>query len=80
MCDLCGGLQVQRVEHRVTLKKSLAVRFEQELSHAQLVANRATKRKINSGQMLVRYRRDRLIHLYPEEGAAWCPVLIGCVF
>lgn len=50
----CDVLQVQRVEHRVTLKRSLAVRFEQELSQARLVANRASKRKITSGQMLVR--------------------------
>lgn len=65
MCDVCDVLQVQRVEHRVTVKKSLAVRFEQELSHAQLVANRATKRKMNSGQMLVRYTNlIILIHLY----------------
>lgn len=49
-------LQVQRVEHRVTIKKSLAVRFEQELSQAKLMANRGTKRKVNSGQSLVSYK------------------------
>lgn len=51
-CDL---LQVQRVEHRVTVKKSLAVRLEQELSQAQLMANRGTKRKNASGQLVVSY-------------------------
>lgn len=53
--DLCGVPQVQRVEHRVTEKKSQAARFEQELSHAQLMANRGTKRKMNSGGLLVSY-------------------------
>ncbi|XP_056907701.1 zinc finger C3H1 domain-containing protein-like isoform X2 [Takifugu flavidus] len=58
--------QVQRVEHRVTVKKSLAVRFEQELSHAQLVANRVNKRKINSGQMLAT-KRQRVANLKSEK-------------
>lgn len=65
LLSVCDARQVQRVEHRVTVKKSLAVRLEQELSHAQLVANRATKRKINSGQMLVRYTNLIIfIHLF----------------
>lgn len=46
-------VQVQRVEHRVTEKKSQAVRFERELSHAQLMANRGTKRRVDSGGVLV---------------------------
>lgn len=54
MHDVWGFLQVQRVEHRVTEKKSQAVRFEQELSHAQLMANRGTKRKNPCG-LLVSY-------------------------
>lgn len=58
MHDVFGFLQVQRVEHRVSEKKSQAVRFEQELSHAQLMANRGTKRKMNSGGLLVSYRHD----------------------
>lgn len=72
----CVTLQVQRVEHRVTVKKSLAARFEQELSHAQLVANRAAKRKINSGQMLVRSTKEIiliplcLVVTSDEEGGA----------
>lgn len=39
----------------MTVKKSLAARFEQELSHAQLMANRGNKRNMNAGQLLVRY-------------------------
>lgn len=62
MHDVCGFLQVQRVEHRVTEKKSQAVRFEQELSHAQLMANRGTKRKTNPGGLLVSYTDGR--HIY----------------
>lgn len=50
----CGPpLQVQRVEHRVSMKKSLAVRLEQELTHAQLMAGRGSKRRTGSAQTLV---------------------------
>lgn len=65
MHDVWGFLQVQRVEHRVTEKKSQAVRFEQELSNAQLLANRGTKRKMNPGGLLVSYTHVIVfIHLY----------------
>lgn len=51
VCDL----QVHQVKQRVTVKKSQAVRFEQELSHAQLTANRGIKRNMNFGQLPVSY-------------------------
>lgn len=38
-------LQVHRVEHRVSIKKSVAARLEQELVQAQLVAGRRAKRQ-----------------------------------
>ncbi|CAF89165.1 unnamed protein product, partial [Tetraodon nigroviridis] len=58
--------QVQRVEHRVTEKKSQAARFEQELSHAQLMANSGTKRKMNSGASLAS-KRQRVANLKSEK-------------
>lgn len=39
----------------MTEKKSQAARFEQELSQAQLMATRGTKRKMNSGGLVVSY-------------------------
>lgn len=43
----CCCVQVHRVEHRVSIKKSLAARLEQELSHAQLAAGRGSKRRVD---------------------------------
>lgn len=41
---------MHRVEHRVSIKKSLAARLEQELVQAQLAAGRAPKRQTGSSQ------------------------------
>ncbi|MEQ2197211.1 hypothetical protein XENOCAPTIV_025703 [Xenoophorus captivus] len=47
-------LQVQRVEQRVSLKKNVAVRLEQDLMQAQLVAGRGPKRPTESNETMVR--------------------------
>lgn len=55
--DLTGQfcpLQVQRIEQRVSMKKTLAVRLEHELLQAQLAAGRGSKRPTESNQTAVR--------------------------
>lgn len=47
-------MQVHRVEHRVSIKKGVAARLEQELSQAKLAAGRGFKRRTDSNQSLVR--------------------------
>ncbi|XP_074489390.1 zinc finger C3H1 domain-containing protein isoform X1 [Sebastes fasciatus] len=44
--------QVHRVEHRVSIKKSLSVQLERELTQAQLAAGRTFKRRADSNQTL----------------------------
>lgn len=51
---LLSPVQVHRVEHRVSIKRSLAVRLEQELTQAQLAAGRGSKRRPDANQTLVR--------------------------
>lgn len=63
-------LQVQRVEHRVSTKKSTAVRLEQELSHAQLMACRGAKRRTGSSQMPVSH--IALFLVVPLQISLWC--------
>ncbi|XP_030587231.1 zinc finger C3H1 domain-containing protein isoform X2 [Archocentrus centrarchus] len=52
--------QVHRVEQRVSMKKTVAVRLEQELLQAQLASGRAPKRRADSSQTQVSklQRRD----------------------
>lgn len=54
--QLCASscVQVHRVEHRVSIKKSVAARLEQELAQAQLAVGRGSKRRTDSNQSLVR--------------------------
>lgn len=52
--ELPVPLQVQRVEKRVSLKKVVAVRLEQELMQAQLAAGRGPKRPAELSQTVVR--------------------------
>ena len=53
LTNLCS-VQVQRVEQRVSLKKTVAVRLEQDLVQAQLAAGRGPKRTTEPGHTVVR--------------------------
>lgn len=45
---------MQRVEQRVSQKRTLEVRLKQEVNQAQLAAGRGTKRPTDSAQVAVR--------------------------
>lgn len=52
---------MQRIEHRVSVKRSLVVKFEQELAGVQMVAGRGTTRQTTSSQMPVSYVKIQLL-------------------
>lgn len=73
----CGPpLQVQRVEHRVSMKKSLAVRLEQELTQAQLMAGRGSKRRADASQTRVSHAAFYLL-LFCEQSVTEAQRLEG---
>lgn len=53
-------LQVQRVEHRVSMKKTLAARLEQELARARQLVGRGPKRQAEANHMQVSTASHRI--------------------